>query len=127
MESARAMLKSMRETLLIGVGGFVGANARYWGSLLLARSIPGPWPTLGINLLGSFLLGILVGWNQGESSRLLLGVGLLGGFTTFSTFSLELAGMMPGPAWGKGVLYACMSVVFGVLLGMAGIAVGRIL
>lgn len=74
------------------IGGAIGAGARHLvGQILLARLGPNfPWWTLSINIFGSFLMGLLVGWlardaSGGEATRLFVGVGILGGFTTFSS------------------------------------------
>lgn len=75
--------------LLVFVGGGVGAVLRF----LLGRWLASPhfpWHTLAINVLGSFALGLLAGWHRDRAAWFaLLGTGLCGGFTTFSTFSLE--------------------------------------
>ena len=70
--------------LLVAVGAVVGAPAR----LLVSRALPGPKGTLVVNVLGSLLLGILVGTTSG-SSYAVLGTGFCGAFTTFSTFAVE--------------------------------------
>lgn len=88
----------MLNTLLVMIGGAIGAALRYQlGRASLRVMGPGyPWGTLAANVLGGFLMGALIGWlavrYQGQHSeqiRLLLAVGVLGGFTTFSAFSLE--------------------------------------
>jgi crcB protein len=88
----------MLNTLLVMIGGAIGAALRYQlGHASLRVMGPGyPWGTLAANVLGGFLMGALIGWlavrYQGQHSeqiRLLLAVGVLGGFTTFSAFSLE--------------------------------------
>ena len=88
----------MLNTLLVMTGGAIGAALRYQLGRASLRVIgPGyPWGTLAANVLGGFLMGALIGWlavrYQGQHSeqiRLLLAVGVLGGFTTFSAFSLE--------------------------------------
>lgn len=115
--------------LLVGLGGGLGAVLRYLLSLLLARGAAGawPWPTFTANLAGGLAMGLLAGWlslrgaGDGERLRLLLGVGLLGGFTTFSAFSLETLMMIERRAWGHAVLYAGLSVVLStaaVFLGL---------
>ena len=77
------------------IGGAIGAGARHLvGGAMLARLGPGfPWWTLSINIAGSLLMGVLIGWlarsGGTEAVRLFFGVGVLGGFTTFSAFSLE--------------------------------------
>jgi len=93
----------MPSLLYVMLGGAVGAGFRYQISAIALRNLgPGfPWGTWIINLLGGLLMGILAGVlarqfapEQGEPLRLLLGVGVLGGFTTFSAFSLEAANML---------------------------------
>lgn len=85
----------MIHTFLVMAGGALGAAARYYlGRLAMHWFGPGfPWGTLAANLLGGFAMGLLAGvlarMSAGEPWRLLLGVGVLGGFTTFSAFSLE--------------------------------------
>ena len=76
------------------VGGAIGAGARHLvGQILLARLGPGfPWWTLSVNIAGSLMMGLLIGWlarsGGSDQARLFLGVGVLGGFTTFSSFSM---------------------------------------
>jgi CrcB protein len=117
--------------LLVALGGGLGAVLRYLLSLALARVPAGgwPWPTFTANLAGGLAMGLLAGWlslrggADSERMRLLLGVGLLGGFTTFSAFSLETLMMVERRAWGPAALYAGLSVVLAtgaVFLGIMG-------
>ncbi|MEL6874654.1 MAG: fluoride efflux transporter CrcB [Pseudomonadota bacterium] len=122
----------MNATLLVMAGGALGAGARYnLGRLLLHWAGPGfPYGTLAANLLGGLLMGVLVGVLArdsvtGESWRLLLGVGLLGGFTTFSAFSLEVMNMIDRGAWGVAAGYALLSVVGSVVALFAGLLAVR--
>ena len=119
----------MLNVLLVALGGGLGAAGRFGVSLALpARADGWPFATFAINVAGSFLIGLLAGWlstkgEAGEPWRLLLGVGVLGGFTTFSTFSVEAVGMA---RWGNAtgaLAYAVSSVVLGVAL----VALGRVL
>src|SRR3569832_2973453 len=93
MHAARA--GSMNGLFPVMVGGAIGADARHLiGQIMLARLGPGfPWWTLSINILGSLLMGLLIGWlarsGGSDTARLFFGVGILGGFTTFSSFSME--------------------------------------
>lgn len=115
--------------LLVAFGGGAGAVLRYLLSVGFGRVPAGgwPWPTFTANLAGGLAMGLLAGWitlrgaEEGERARLLLGVGLLGGFTTFSAFSLETLMMVERRAWGQAALYAGLSVVMStaaVFLGM---------
>lgn len=85
----------MNSLFPVMIGGAIGAGARHLvGQAMLARLGPGfPWWTLSINIFGSFLMGLLVGalarGDGGDTARLFFGVGILGGFTTFSSFSME--------------------------------------
>src|SRR3546814_8340535 len=86
----------MHSLFPVMIGGAIGAGARHLvGQAMLARLGPGfPWETLTINIAGSLLIGLLVGTlargsDGGETARLLIGVGILGGFTTFSSRSEE--------------------------------------
>ncbi len=115
--------------LLVAAGGGAGALLRYLLSFALARGCGSawPWPTFIANIAGGLAMGLLAGWlslrsgDEGERMRLLLGVGLLGGFTTFSAFSLETLMMVERRAWGQAALYAGASVVLStgaVFLGL---------
>ncbi|MCW2392236.1 fluoride efflux transporter CrcB [Sphingobium sp. B11D3A] len=88
----------MLNTVLVMIGGAIGAALRYQlGGASLRIMGPGyPWGTLAANVLGGLAMGLVAGWlaaryqgQQGEQIRLLVAVGVLGGFTTFSAFSLE--------------------------------------
>ena len=106
--------------VLVFLGGGAGAVARFGvGAAWLRLAGPQhPWAsTLIINAVGGLLMGVLIatlaqrgGAGSGERARLLLGVGVLGGFTTFSTFSLEMAGMVLRRAYGLATGYALASV-----------------
>jgi CrcB protein len=85
----------INKILFLGIGGFIGSNARYWISVLMLRLTGGSFPfgTLTVNSIGCLLLGILAGssaaWNISPGLKLMLGTGFLGALTTFSTFSVE--------------------------------------
>ena len=108
--------------LLIGIAGAAGALARYGiGAAVGVRSFP--WATLAINLAGSFLLGVLLHRPPGhlsEDVRLALGVGLLGAFTTFSTFSNETLALARDGRIGLALLYVSVSIVGGLAAAAAG-------
>lgn len=102
------------------VGGAIGAGTRHLvGQIMLARLGPGfPWWTLSINIAGSLLMGLLIGWlarsGGSETTRLFLGVGILGGFTTFSSFSLEFWLLFERGAMAQAAAYVLSSVVIGI-------------
>ena len=107
--------------LFVGLGGFVGSVLRYLVSLAPIRHESGfPIITLGINVLGAFLLGLIMaaaGRNSGIDPRtlLFLKVGVCGGFTTFSTFALEAHTLISGGKPAVALLYMLLSVVLCVL------------
>lgn len=119
-------------SLLVALGGGIGAWLRYATGIAIARTagpLAFPWATLSVNVLGSLAMGLLAGWlarhSAGEAWRLLLGVGLLGGFTTFSAFSLEVALMIERGEAASAALYAAVSVIAGVAGLFAGLALMR--
>lgn len=114
----------MTGLLLVALGGALGAALRHGVGLLIAPIAPGVVgpATVFVNIVGSGLIGALVAWlsvkapsPSDDAMRLFLAVGVLGGFTTFSAFSLDLFRMLELGQWGRGVLYACGS--FGAGLG----------
>lgn len=116
----------MSNFLLVALGGGLGAAGRYGVSLALPAK-PGEWPwaTFSINVAGSLLIGLLAGWlstrgEAGEPWRLFLGVGVLGGFTTFSAYSLETLRMIERGEWPMALAYALGSVA----AGLAAVAIG---
>jgi CrcB protein len=112
--------------LFVGVGGLAGVMARYGIGRLTLHSEALIWSTVGINILGSFLLGLLVAEHWfGRDLREGLGVGFLGGFTTFSTFSVQVVLEADGGRPGKAAVYLVASVVGGVAAAAAGYALGR--
>lgn len=122
----------MRDTVLVGFGGMVGSIARFWLTVWLQRlgGTPFPLGTVTVNVLGSFVLGVVLALTlqRGEAAhplRALLGVGFCGGFTTMSTFSYETVAL-----WREGQLaYATgnvlLTLVACVLAVCLGLLVGR--
>lgn len=111
----------MNGTLLVFVGGGLGAAARHVInslSMVLFGSRY-PWGTFVINVVGSLLIGVLAEWfalhaQPSANLRLFLVTGLLGGFTTFSAFSLEVGLLHERGATGAAIAYAALSVICGV-------------
>ncbi len=101
---------AMLSCLVVGTGGFLGSVARYLMGLI-------PVPTIVINIIGAFLIGVISACALKDTQfdpRLLLflKVGICGGFTTFSTFSLDAVDMLRSGAYLPAVLYMVLSVVF---------------
>lgn len=118
----RATGMFMPNLLLVMLGGAFGSAARYLtGRLTLAWFGPGyPWGTLAVNLIGGFLMGVLVGGimrvgHGGEHLWPLLGVGVLGGFTTFSSFSLDTITMLQRGEWLAALGYVLVSVIVSIV------------
>ena len=123
----------MDKLLLVAAGGATGSVARYLLSGQMLRWFGPGWPygTLAANLIGGFLMGLLAGFlahrggADGERLRVLLGVGILGGFTTFSAFSLETALMIERRDYGVAATYAAGSVLLSVTALFAGLMLAR--
>jgi CrcB protein len=123
----------MWNILLVAAGGAFGATCRHLFSgaaLRIAPNLPTGASTFAINVLGSLLMGLLAGWlafrvDGGQQWRLLLGTGVLGGFTTFSTFSLEAALMIERRDYVPAAIYVLTSVVVGVVGLFVGLWLAR--
>ena len=121
----------MKSYILVMAGGAVGAALRFQLACMLPVSAGGwPWPTFAANVAGGLAMGMLAAWallqgDAGEPMRLLIGVGLLGGFTTFSAFSLEMAMIFERGQVMLAVSYALASVVLALIAVFAGLALGR--
>jgi fluoride exporter len=121
----------MNSFLPVMIGGALGAGLRYGAGLLVAGLVSGrfPWATLGVNLVGGFLMGLLMAFvlkgSTSEGFRLFAGVGLLGGFTTFSAFSLDMWQMVERGQSGLALGYALASVVGSIILLALGLSLGK--
>jgi len=111
--------------LLVGIAGAAGAVARYAiSSPFHADALP--WATVGINVAGSLLLGILVASHTfGEDFRTVVGVGFLGGFTTFSTFTVQAFLDVEAGEPGRAFAYVGASLVLGFAAAAGGYYLGR--
>ena len=112
-----------RALLLVAIGGAIGALARYLTTTMLP--IDSHWSTLAINLSGSFLLGIIAGgmYSSGAISDellLLIGTGILGAFTTMSTFSVDLMRMVDDSQLTTAGIYLTSTALIGPLLAYVG-------
>lgn len=118
--------------LLVGLGGALGANARYWLGLWITERWGSslPWATLAINVSGSCILGFVATVLPRTTARpgvaegllLLVGVGVLGGYTTFSTFSLEVHRLLRAGELARAGAYVASSLLGGVTAAGAGAA-----
>ena len=123
----------MDKVLLVALGGATGAVARYGLGIQSLRLFGPGWPygTFIANLIGGLLMGVLAGFlafrggADQEKLRLLLGVGVLGGFTTFSAFSLETALMIERRAYGVAASYAAASVLLSITALFVGLILAR--
>ncbi len=123
----------MLSTLLqVALGGAIGASARYLTSVGAMRLMgPGfPWGTLAVNVIGSFLMGVLVvllAQKGGMKAAPFLMTGILGGFTTFSAFSLDALTIYERGQTGLALTYIVASVVLSLLAILAGVLIMRAL
>lgn len=123
----------MNGFIAVALGGAIGASLRHGAGLMAVRFTPGGWPwgTFSVNMLGSLAMGLLVGWlalkaaGQGQDTRLFLATGVLGGFTTFSAFSLEVANYLRAGHAGKAAAYASLSLLLGVSALFIGLWIAR--
>ncbi len=121
----------LTQTLLIGLGGFVGANARYWvGGWIIQRLGPEfPYHTLVINVSGSFVLGLFMALSQQHmwDRRLHWGfaIGFLGAYTTFSTYEYESLNLLMQRAYLLSLANLLGSVAVGLVAAWAGMVAGR--
>jgi len=121
----------MQAMLLVGAGGAIGAMLRYGVSTIVGKLWPSDFPvaTLVINIAGSLVMGLLVGWLArampawAAEARLFVAVGVLGGFTTFSAFSLEAILLLERGAPVQAALYVLLSVA----LCLAGLYLGLLM
>ncbi|WP_421792044.1 fluoride efflux transporter CrcB [Hyphobacterium sp.] len=123
----------MTNLLLIAAGGALGAVSRHLTGQFFLRAVGPDWPygTFVVNVLGGLMLGAFVGWlsqagrSDANELRAFFAVGALGGFTTFSAFSLDVVVMLERKAWGAAAFYVSASVVLSVLALFVGLLLAR--
>ncbi len=120
----------MSYPLLVGFGGFLGCIARYYAGTAISDAQPNslfPWGTFFVNVLGCALIGLVFGlserWAQGVTLelRLFAVTGFLGGFTTFSAFSIESLSLLRQGHWKLAFAYILSSIVLGLLATWVGL------
>lgn len=118
----------MRSIVIIGLGGFIGAILRYLISGWVQRLSSNPWfpyGTAGVNILGCLMIGLLGGWSEhrdlfSPATRLFLFLGILGSFTTFSTFGFETLSLLRDQRMGA----ALGNIALQVILGLGAVWLG---
>ena len=123
----------MNAYLLVGVGGALGAMARYWAGTAIGSLSNGfPTATFLVNIVGSIAMGLLIGFlarttpQYQNEIRLFVAVGIFGGFTTFSTFSLDAIALIERGDYMLAAVYIVGSVVFALVGLMLGLTAMRV-
>ena|ERR1035437_8997090 len=124
----------MKQILLVGIGGFIGSIARFFVSKLnlSGHFLSIPMGTLTVNIIGSFIIGLIVGISAKSEIitpglRLFLMVGICGGFTTFSSFTLENMTLMQNGQFLSVLIYTGLSIFFGFLAVYLGYVTSNLL
>jgi CrcB protein len=123
----------MNAVILVGIGGALGSIARYGSGVLVGRIWPTTFPlaTMLVNIAGSLAMGLFIGWLARTTpawqadARLFVAIGVLGGFTTLSSFSLDTVSLIERGEWGQALLYVLMSVVISIAALFAGLLITR--
>ena len=122
----------MYHLVIVAAGGAVGASLRHLKGLAAMRllGVNFPWGTLAVNIVGSFAMGVFIEllarrFGASNELRLFVATGLLGGFTTFSAFSLDVAVLWERGAAGTAAGYVLVSVIGAILALFAGLWVAR--
>ncbi len=114
----------LKDLLLVGLGGGIGSMLRYTASLLIS-SKTFPWATLAVNIIGCFIIGIVLAMSLKDEAflhnwKLFLATGICGGFTTFSAFSAENMELLQTGKPGLALTYIILSVVLGIIATFFG-------
>ncbi|MBI5052680.1 MAG: fluoride efflux transporter CrcB [Chloroflexi bacterium] len=121
----------MNNALLVGAGGFIGSVARYWLSSYvqqISKSVSFPYGTLTVNLLGCLVIGVLAQLADSRGvftpeARAFVFIGILGGFTTFSSFGNETINLFRGSENLEGIA----NVIAHIVLGLGAVWLGRVM
>lgn len=123
----------MKIVLLVGFGSFIGGMSRYLVTLFVQNKVLSTFPygTLAVNIIGCFLIGVIYGLtergNMNPEWRLFLATGIMGGFTTFSSFSNETVSMLRDAEYVPAFSYVAFSVIFGLVATFGGISLMKYL
>ena len=126
-------MQGWRVVLVLSIGGSLGVNARYWLGVAIARwvGVAFPWGTLFINVSGAFAIGLLAvllsRWMPHPELRLLVVVGFLGGYTTFSSYAAEAMALWERGGRGEAAAYVVGSVAAGIVAVVLGTVAGRMI
>ncbi len=122
----------MTNLLLVAAGGAIGASLRHLSGIAALRIMGAsfPWGTLFVNVFGSLLMGLFIAWlskKTGVSNemRLFIATGILGGFTTFSAFSLDVANLVERGAMASAFAYIATSIIISLVAVFIGLWFGR--
>jgi CrcB protein len=122
----------MKTALLVGLGSFIGGVSRYLISKLITEQITSVFPfgTFTVNVVGCFFIGLVFGWGSKNiletNWQFFLTTGILGGFTTFSAFSMETFNLMNTGHTTAAIAYVALSIVIGLMGTFAGYALMRL-
>lgn len=126
-------MQTVTTYLWVALGGALGSVGRHWVSTLVAAraGTAFPWGTLLINITGSLLIGVIAGcnsgWFTGENARKFLMIGICGGYTTFSAFSLQTLELAQKGEWQRAGIYVVSSVALCLAGAWGGYAIGAAL
>ncbi len=124
---------NLKILLLIGSGGFAGSVLRYMLSQVIQNKFLSSFPygTMSVNIIGSLFIGVVYGLaakgNLSPEARLFLATGILGGFTTFSAFTMDALNLLQEGLWLESVSYVLVSVVLGVVAAFMGIFIIKLI
>jgi CrcB protein len=123
--------EALRKTLIVFLGGGLGATLRYWlGGWILSRTGPDfPWGTFVINVSGSLVIGLFLGLalksDLSQDWRIFVATGILGGYTTFSSFSYETISLLRDAGVGPAAFNVFGSLIFGLAAAWLGLGLAR--
>ncbi len=115
----------MNQMIFVAIGGFFGAISRFAVSRIIRHKSGFPLATLTVNLLGAFLLGLLIGTPLKGNFYAFAGIGFMGSFTTFSTFKLEIVRLQSAKKRTLLYSYLAISYIGGITLAYIGLLIGR--